>query len=168
MNAPTPAPTSFALTGALEPAFRLPVWKFDHSKWSAVRHSSAKDFGACWASNKDLVMVLEDSSLREDPLVVLKKTHLDTLIKLVSDLISGEALVRHELNSMADAVSLVVGLASKDVSADPSLKQAIQVLRNIQVTAQAHSVIVTSNPPKKLKPRPIDESLKAQISKNDD
>lgn len=142
-------------------------FRYVHDKWSTTRSLTVREMADRWQGCPNLVLVLEDRRFKEDPVVMLRKSSIDKMVKLLESLCSGEVAIRHELKSVLDAIALVTDLAEKERSVrDTTLGKAISILGNFKM--HLHTTIVTSNPPKELTALPEDDELVKQLPAEDD
>ena len=142
---------------------------YEQSKWAEVKQKSAKDMAEHFAK-AGKVLVLNDAKLSREPLAIIRKSDLEKLTNVIQSLADGSAVVSHELETISQAVTVVIR-SFEDLAKthhelmNSTLSAAVKVLGTISV--KVNSYIVSSATPKKLKPLPVDKELLNELPDDD-
>lgn len=144
-----------------------PPMKIFKENWSHIKELTVPRLMERFKADENLVIVTDDNRLKLDPIVVMKKSRLDELTKTVDSLMSGEAFVVHEIDTIFAQVRVINELIESQESLKKStLADAIRVLNGI--TVKLCSRIHVQAAPEKLKPsKTADKELLDQLPPDD-
>ncbi len=130
--------------------FERPQFKYEHDKWATTRELNVDEVAHHWGKDRNLVRVLGDRKLGGNSLVMLRKDEFEKVVKVLEDLLNGEAVIRSNFETVFSMVKVIEKLVEEQGSEDTALYRAVHSLMKICGTVS--SVVEFSNPPRKVRP----------------
>lgn len=133
-------------------------------KWSKVRQEKVESIRRMFQKEPNLVFLLQDPKFDGDHLAMIKKSHLEDLINMNSDLSSGEASLRQSITSIRNAVDILIEAVSQneEIRENNLIKKAIR-LTQTQVQSVSQLSINYIDPPKDKGSPPLSEAEKVLL-----
>lgn len=131
-----------SLAGA--PALKFENPKFEHveSKWSAERQKNVEDIASEFNGKPNEVKTFSDPKLGSEPLVLLRKSKFESLVKIFRDLNNGQAHIRLNIDMLVSAITILESRISEKKIEDKQVIETLKILS--RVTAQISSEIYIS------------------------
>ena len=137
---------------------KLPTFKFEQDRWSTTRSENVEKIAEAWQKNPDLVRIFQDPKFGHMQMALIRKDQLETLIKLLRDLESGQAAIQYDVQALFDVVGLVQDLVETRRGALPQdlekpLSKAISLF--VTLWGKVSSTLFVQAPKRKVKPSPL-------------
>ena len=150
------------------PVVVQPSFHYCDARWSDLRQEKVELVRERFRQQADSVFVLSDPKFENDHLVILRKAHLETVLKTIQDLMSGEAAVQHSMESVFRAIDLVI-TAIEETKTSEQNKMLTQAVVNLKCEAREvkgimHSTIIYSNPPMNRGSIPLSQDEKTRFN----
>ena len=133
----------------LQPAYMGPALKFEsptldfkEGRFSVYRQLNVDAVAEEFQKYPHRVEVFQDAKFGSEPLVMFRKTKLEGMLKLFRDLTNGQAFIKHNIETLANAVTLISSRISEKKINDPQLEASLKIL--MQVSAQINTEILIS------------------------
>lgn len=110
----------------------IPKFSVEREKWAKVRQTYKVDtLVSRFRDRPNLMLLFEDSKLRSDPLVMLRKDCFEKLINILTDLNCGQAGVQLDVDELSVQVDLLAELLSgrDELRAEKPLHLSVQAIR---------------------------------------
>jgi len=110
---------------------------FIEKKWTSDRLRKLDQVSELFNSEPDRVEIFSDAKFGSDPLILTKKSNLDNLIKLFRDLTTGQAVIKHNIDTLVDAIAIIKSRVEEKNIDD------IQIAKTLNILGSASSQIIT-------------------------
>lgn len=128
------------------------IYKKD--KWANIGRRGIADVATAWQGNENLVKIIDDSKLKGDSLVMLKKSTFETMQKLLTDLQEGQIGLEYNIETVMRQISILVEVAKLQKPND-ALGEVIKSLEHM--TTRISTKFVVANSPRKIEPPKFSE-----------
>lgn len=125
-----------------------PPLAFSESKWTSDRLRKLDQVAEVFKSEPNRVEIFSDSKFGKDPLILTKKSNLDGFIKLFRDLSSGQAVIRHNVDTLMSALAIMKSRIEEKNIHDEQISETLKILGS--VSAQISTEILVSGEPKSI------------------
>jgi hypothetical protein len=150
---------------------RIPEFEYQKERWAKVRLNKVEALAHTFTDSPNLALVFEDSKLKGDPLVLLRKQNFEFLLNVLQDLRAGQA----GLQVSAEEVNIQLSLLQRLVSEKLAREEATpiqDVLKLLSLSfSKISSKLVVFSKGKKSEPRPLSDDeleLLAEEEEDDD
>lgn len=130
--------------------FERPQFRFEQNKWSTTRDLNIEEIAHHWEKSPNLVRVLTDRKLGPNSLVMVRKDTFEKMLKVLEDLVQGEAVVRTNMAVVFRIMKTVEKLIEPEAAKDSALYHAVHSLSEAFGTMS--TVIEFSSPKRKMRP----------------
>jgi hypothetical protein len=116
----------------------------DGDRWPEVRSWKVDVIRDLWSVEPNRVQVIRDPRLGECSMVLLRKDLFERLKNIASDVESGEAAVRHNVDLLLNTIELV---DDESLLGDPTndrVRKAIKVLRGVAAKLRTEVYVMKS------------------------
>lgn len=128
--------------------FEVPRLEFKENKFSTVRQLNVEAVADEFQKMPDKVMVFSDVKFGSEPLVLFRKTKLERMMKIFRDFSNGQALIKHNIETLADAITILSSRIAEKQMNDPQLQATLNIL--MKVSAQISTEILIAGNKKDL------------------
>lgn len=133
-----------------------PSFNFEESKWTIDRQKNIELLSEEFSKHANLVKVFSDNKLGSEPLVLLRKSKFEGMIKLFRDLHNGQAHIKFNIDTLMSAVALIKSRIEEKQINDVQLQESLKILATI--TTQINSEILVSGTKRGVKLSEVDSS----------
>ena len=145
---------------------RIPQFKFEQQRWATTRTENVEKIAEAWQTNPSLVRIFQDPKFGHMQMAMLRKDQLESLIKIIRDLESGQAAVQFDVKALFDAVGIVQDLVETKKQALPAdlekpLSKAVSLIVNLW--GKVSSTVFVQAPKHQVKPSPLSEEEKQPL-----
>lgn len=130
--------------------FERPQFNYEQNKWATTRELNVEEISRHWEKDINLVRVLSDRKLGANSLVMLRKDQFEKIVKVLEDLLNGEAVIRANLSAVFSSIKVIEKLVEEQGPEDTALYRAVHSL--MEICGTVNSVVEFSNPPRKVRP----------------
>jgi len=128
--------------------YEVPALEFKDDKFSIFRQYNVETVAENFQKNPNNVEVFSDAKFGSEPLVLFRKTKLEGMMKLFRDFTSGQALIKHNIETLADAITILSSRIAEKNIIDPQLQASLNIL--MKVSAQINTEILIAGDKKGL------------------
>ncbi len=118
--------------------YSIPVVNYEPSRWATARTKNVEEIAKSWTDNPSLAYVFNDSKLRGDELVLLRKELVDKIVTPLVELSRGHAAICVDIDTIdASVESLKHTLNSLVSCLDPNAQTVGEAARAALATVKA-------------------------------
>ena len=138
-------------------ALRLPVasrpldLNFIPSKWAEMRHETVDRICTRFSEKPSTVFIFKDTKLHNDELALIRKDHLENLMKLSADLSTGEAAIKQSMESVVTAVDMLISTLKQSgeikIPKNSLVDKALRMV-TLEIKSVFKSTVLLANEPK--------------------
>ena len=139
----------------------IPQFTFEQERWSTSRTERVELIAEAWQKNPGLVRVFQDPKFGHMQMALLRKDQLESLIKILRDVKSGQAAVQFDVRALFDAVGIVQDLIEGKKQALPAdLEKPLSKAVNLIVTlwGKVSTTVFVQAPKRQVEPSPLSEA----------
>jgi len=126
-----------------------PKLTYRETKWTSDRLRKLDEVAEVFNSEPSRVEIFSDAKFGKNPLVLTRKSTLDGFIKLFRDLNSGQAIIKHNIDTLMSAVALIKSRIEEKNIDDDQISETLKILGS--VSSQISTEILVSGHPKDIR-----------------
>lgn len=126
-----------------------PKLAYHETKWTSDRLRKLDEVSEIFKMNPERVEVFSDSKFGKNPLVLTRKSNLDRFMKLFRDLSNGQAVIKHNIDTLSSAIAIIKSRIEEKNIHDDQISETLKILG--AVTSQITTEILVSGTPKDIR-----------------
>ena len=136
----------------------LPSLEFEQGRWATARTTNVEKIADTWRKNQNLVKVFRDPKFGRNEMVLMRKSKLEHILKLLHDLQNAQAAVQLDVSMLFQAVEAIQSLVETRAQELPeSVSKPMSKMAKLIVNIRSRitAKIVVRSPRRKLQPSPL-------------
>ncbi len=133
----------------------LPSLEFEQGRWATARTTNVEKIADTWRKNPNLVKVFRDSKFGRNEMVLMRKSKLEHILKLLHDLQNAQATVQLDMSTLLHAVDAMQSIIeTREQELPESVKKPMSKMAKLIVNIRGRipAKIVVRSPRRKLRP----------------
>jgi hypothetical protein len=135
-------------------------YHYEPSKWATLRTENVENVAARYMANPNLVYIISDKKLAGNELVLLRKEQFESMQKVFNDLLSGQAAIQHNMETLMYAANLLEEFVAKN-PISKEFQNIVGIVRS--VSAQINSCVIVKKPILPIRSSDLSEEEKALV-----